>query len=133
VYAVRISADVRHVPRDRYRVSISFGCSPDRVEELTRTVFSEIEKLIKIGPAQEDIAKIIEILRKERETNLKENDFWLSLMESSDQNEEDIRTVLRFDEMLKDLTAETIRETARQYLNDQRYIKAVLLPKTVSQ
>ena len=44
-YSVSASAGYSKIPREEYTVTIAFGCSPDRTDELIKSVFKEIEQL----------------------------------------------------------------------------------------
>ncbi|MFC2138833.1 M16 family metallopeptidase, partial [Bacteroidota bacterium] len=44
VYGVRVSENIQKYPVNEFSISVSFGCSPDNVDSLVNTVFSEMKK-----------------------------------------------------------------------------------------
>ena len=72
-----MDSEVHHYPDEEYHLSIGFGCAPKQVEPLTELVFEEIFKSRNKGPDPVHLVKVQEILRRERQTDLKNNEFWL--------------------------------------------------------
>ena len=128
-YGTRVSASLYQNPREEYWISISFGCAPDRVEELTSTVFSVIDSL-KTYPVEDDyISKVSESQRRSHETSLGQNRYWLSNLVSYAFREEDPRLMLDYPGLIESLTPETIQETASKYFDTENYIQVVLKPE----
>ena len=97
-------------PRERYSVRIAFGADPERLGELTDAAFAAIDSLSEHGASEENLAKVKETQRRQRETDLKENSFWMSVLNVYDRNEEDLRLILDYDRLVEGLTAEAIGE-----------------------
>ena len=74
-----VSADYSNVlPSPGYGTStISFGSSPENAEKLTAAVLAEVKRLATEGPTAEDAAKVREQEKRELETSLKQNGYWL--------------------------------------------------------
>ena len=62
--------------------AISFGSAPDSVEKLEKAALAEVARLQKEGPSAEDVQKIQEIERRELETSLKQNPYWLGSLQT---------------------------------------------------
>ena len=122
----------RH-PRSEFRVVIQFGCNPERVDELVKTTFDVLKKIVDSGASDDDVKKVQEIQRREREKNLKENGFWLGRLQAALTNNDDPREILRYNELVNGLTSEAIRKTAAKYLTLDRYQKFVLMPEEKKQ
>ena len=129
VYGVGVAGNISIRPRERYNVSVSFGCDPERVEELIAAVRSEIERLQTEGPDQDDIDKVREIQRRGRETALEENRFWAGNLEFYEVNGIDPREILNYDEMIELVTREAVQEAANTYLVRERSVLGVLKPE----
>jgi zinc protease len=127
-YGVSVGADPTPYPRQRYAVSVGFGSAPDRVDELTRAAFAEIDSLKKYGPTKTDIEKVKEIEIRELERGLRENRSWLSLLTTYLQNGWDPRDILAYGEQVKKLEASDIRDAARKYLDERNYVSVSLYP-----
>ncbi len=129
VYGVGVGGSITIRPRQRYNVSVSFGCDPERVEELLAAVRTEIERLKTEGPEQDDIDKVREIQTRGRETALEQNRFWLANLEYHEINELDPRRILAYDDMIELVTRESVQEAARKYLVEGRSVLGVLKPE----
>jgi zinc protease len=128
-YGVGVGGSAERDPRQLYRLSISFGCAPEREQELVNTTFDEIDSVQKYGIGVVYINKVKETQKRERETNLKQNHFWLSNLEFYYDHNDDPRKILRYDRLVESLTTQQIQEAAKKYFNTNNYVKVVLLPK----
>jgi zinc protease len=128
-YGVGVSGVGIRDPRQEYTFRISFGTAPEGLEELTAAVFQQIDSIKTFGPTQEDIDKVKEIQRRERETNLRENGYWLSQLVSYDRYGLDLRGILTYDELVDGLTAEMVQEAAQRYVRTDNYVRVSLYPE----
>jgi zinc protease len=129
-YSVSASAGYTKYPREEYSLSIDFGSSPDRTEELVKGVFREIELLKTKGPTDKQVADVKELLLRDLETSSKQNGFLLLNIASRYQTSEDVATLFRLEDYYKNLTAATIQAAARTYLDTNNYVKVTLFPET---
>src|SRR5690606_3671929 len=60
VYGVGARGNINKIPYGWYSFNISFPCGPENVEKLTAATLAEVDKLVKEGPTDEDMAKIKE-------------------------------------------------------------------------
>ena len=128
-YSVNVSAFISRIPREQYNVSIGFGSAPDRADTLVRAVFAQIETLQAAGPRPADLAKAKETSIRSRETNLRQNGWWLQLLVGSRRDGDDPASRLDLNAQLAQLTPETIRAAARTYLDRARYVRVTLVPE----
>jgi len=128
-YGVRIWASRSHYPREEYAIHIGFGCAPERVEELTNTVFVQIDSMKSFRPDSTYILKVQESQRRQYETDLKENDFWLGSLFSAYIHQQDSLYILDFETLVDNLSAESIQRAARDYFNVENYVRVVLVPE----
>jgi len=66
---------------------------------------------------------------RSRETNLRENRWWLSLLTGARREGEDPATRFALEPQLARLTPEVIRAAAETYLDRKRYVRVTLLPE----
>ncbi|MCL7959238.1 MAG: insulinase family protein [marine benthic group bacterium] len=116
-------------PRERYSVRVAFGADPERLDELTEAAFSAIDSLAAHGASEENLAKVKETQRRQRETDLRENGFWLSVLNVYDRNDEDLRLILDYERLVDELTAEAIGEAAALYFDFDNYVEVKLVPE----
>jgi len=128
-YGVDVGAGVQRFPEREYTLRISFGADPARVEELTRTVFAEIDALQQAGPTADELEKVREIQRRDRETSLRENGFWLGQLVFYDQLGLDPGDILSYDTLVRNASVEQIRTAAIRYLRQDNYVLVTLLPE----
>ncbi|HUF84671.1 MAG TPA: insulinase family protein, partial [Acidimicrobiia bacterium] len=131
-YGASASSSTALYPRPRFDIGVAFGCSPDRVDELVERVFAEIRKLKGEGVPDDLLAKIKEGQRRQRETDLEENGFWLSTLRFYDFHREDPGQILDLDTWIAGLTSDHIRDTARRYLDLENYVRVALLPERMA-
>jgi len=128
-YGASVGASIERVPRSSYGVSVDFGSAPERADELTRAVFAEIDSIKTHGPAPADLEKVKETMRRERETNLERNEWWLAQLAAYARNGDDPRRILTNARLIDALTPAAVQEAARRWLDTGRYVKVVLLPQ----
>jgi zinc protease len=128
-YDVSVSQSSERDPRPEYQFSVDFGSSPERVDTLRSAVFSEIERLKHDGPTAEEIEKVREIQRRGEETEVRQNGFWLNALASAARYNQDPKLILRRSELRATLTPALVRDIARKYLNESRYVQVRLLPE----
>ena len=131
-YGIRLNPDLMHYPREKVSFTISFGCDPQRVDELTAAIFTQIDSIRTYGPTEKELSKVIEIQRRSHEKNLRENSYWLNILDQSYRHQESLETLLAVEDRINQLTVESLRETAKTYLMATPYVRVVLLPENGS-
>ncbi|MDT8369688.1 MAG: insulinase family protein [Longimicrobiales bacterium] len=128
-YSVGASASYEEFPDPTYQVSVQFGADPERVDELKAAVFDEIERLATEGPTALDVEKAIEGARRARETNLRENGWWLAQLRAALEGGIDDPAHLVDFELFEAITLEHVREDARRWLSLDNLVVVTLLPE----
>ena len=128
-YGVGVSASTSRYPDEEYSINISWGCAPDRVDELIKTVFLQIDSLQTFGTTEKNLNKVKENQRRSRETDLKENRFWLSSLRFSYYHQKEPLQILEYDKLVEKLTLKAVQRTAQKYFNAKNYVKVVLYPE----
>jgi zinc protease len=127
-YDVGVDAQLERYPDQEYLVGVGFGCAPGQVEPLSELVFAQIADLREKGPEDKDLLKVRELLSREHEQNLRENEYWLASLQLVYMNDLDPRELLSFDARVEALSRESLRQTAQQLLEPENCIRVVLLP-----
>ncbi|MXV14640.1 M16 family metallopeptidase [Hufsiella ginkgonis] len=130
VYSPGVSAAYSKNPRSRYNFTITFGCAPENVDKLVAATFDELNKIRQNGPKQADLDKFLAEEQRTTETQLKQNDFWLSYISGKYQNNENPKEVLSYLDDLKKITIQGLKEAANKYWGGENYIRFQLLPET---
>ncbi len=129
VYGVGVSGGISRRPVEQVSFTISFGCAPERVAELQKATLDLIESVKKDGFSDDIAAKVREQQVRAQETALRENGYWLSVLLGSARFGDDPKLVLHYDELVKLVTADSLRDTARKYFDPQRVVTGVLEPE----
>lgn len=110
-------------------VSISFGSAPGNVEAMVGRVLREIERLRAEGPTDEDVRNQQELERRELETAEKQNNYWLSSLDTAELLGLDPRRIAKRRERIDLLTRENLHATFQKYLPLDRYTRVSLFPE----
>ncbi len=130
VYGVSAYAEQASFPKQGYKITISFGCDPLRVDELIKTVFDEIKKLQADGASEKNLQKIQEIDRRSRETDLQDNEWWLYNISRMLLNGVPFSSLDEHQGWVNGLNGAKIGALAKQYLHDDKFVQIVLYPET---
>jgi len=129
IYSASVQSSSSDTPDPTYTLSVYFGCDPKRAEELIQAIFDEMDTVKGDDNLDEYIDKVQEQQRRQRETSLEQNGFWLGTLDFYYEHpDEDLLDVLRYEELIDSLTADDIRQAAREYLRNDRYVQVVLYP-----
>ena len=66
---------------------------------------------------------------RERETGLTQNQFWLTLLHSYLYNKWNLDDIHAFDTEVRGLTAASVRDAARRYLDERNVVQVSLYPQ----
>lgn len=132
VYGVGVGGGLSRYPEEKYTFNISFSSDPKRVDELVAAVFAAIGKLKAEGPDEDHVNRVREQERRERETALKENNFWASQLEYLTWNGLDFSEIARQDQRIAAMSRDSVRDAARKYLDETQYVLGVLDPEKVA-
>ncbi len=127
-YGVSVGGSVARDPKQQYQLGINFGCAPERVDELIKATFAEIDSVRRFGVTDGYIEKVKETQKREHETRLKQNRFWLSNLQFYYDYNDDPRKILRYPKLVEGLKASDIQEAAKKYFDLKNYVKVVLMP-----
>ncbi len=129
VYYIGADPSVNKLPESEYSITIYYGSDPDKVGELQHDVFEEIRKIADVGPSAEDLQKAKEKLHRERETNLRENGFWIAVLSNGYLYKDgDFSNFGQFDTLVNQLSIDKIKAAAKKYFNFDSYYSVTLKP-----
>jgi zinc protease len=132
-YAPGVSTGYGKIPLSRYNFTVYFGCAPANVDKLINATMEEIGKLKQNGAEPVDIQKFTAETKRSTEVELKENGYWLGYLSGSAMNSEDPDAILKQTGYLNQITVQSTKETANQYLSGTNLIKLILLPEKMAQ
>jgi zinc protease len=128
VYGVGVFGGLARAPHQERNFSITFGCDPLRVTELINAVFDEIAALQKDGIGADYLEKIKQTFTREREVQLRNNQFWVGWLSSAYTYGDDPALVLDLGQMTARMTTDNVKAAAKRYLDPKQFFEPVLLP-----
>lgn len=128
-YSVSASAGYSKIPRQEYSVTVTFGCNPDRTDELIKTVFKEIDQLKANGPTDKQVADVKETFLRDQETNMKQNGYLLAQLGARYQYGEDVTSLFNMADYYNKITTAMVRDAARLYLKGDNIVQVTLFPE----
>ena len=131
-YGVSVSGSIAKRPRERFSIAVGFGCAPENVEEMVTAVVDEIAKIRREGLDDSYAEKVRQSQRRDRETQLKENGFWLGVLKTYYSLDLDPRLILDHESLVERVTPENLRRTAQLYLPRSPDFEAVLYPEAAA-
>jgi zinc protease len=117
-------------PRAGYgTTSVQFGSSPDNADKLSKAVMTELEKLKKEGPTDSDLQIVKETEKRELETSLKQNGYWLNSLQAMHILGRDPRKIPLRASRTDSLTKDNVHAMLRKYFPETRYTVLTLMPE----
>ena len=129
VYGVGVRAGTQKYPESTYTFTVSWTCDPERVDELKEAAYAVMARVRDEGIDAQYVEDEKEKNRRDRETRIETNGFWLSSIASAISNEWDPLQILEYEARNDGLTAEVVQDAAKLYLNMDQRIELVLLPE----
>jgi zinc protease len=130
IYTPFVSSNLSIVPTPQYELWVEFGADPQRVDELVGALFDQIADLQGNGPTPDELAKVQEQLRRNRQEALSDNDFWLWTIEqhfTTPGGSPD--GILAYDALLEALQPADLQAAALRFLPQDRYVRVTLYPE----
>ena len=128
-YGVSIYSSTTLYPHEEYEIHISFGCAPERVDEMEQTVYQQIDSLKTFGPDETYITKVRETQLRSYEVSMKENGYWLDHLQDAYFIGYEPDLILKYPELIKTLNKDMVQEAVQKYFNMDNFIDIVLFPE----
>lgn len=132
VYGVGVFASMTREPEQRRDFEISFTCDPQNVDKLKQAAYTEIAKISEDGVTEAYLAKVREQIKREHETNTKENAWWIQAIHESLWSGDDFEAMTDADAMAARATSDNVKAAAKHFFDPKKVIFGVMRPKTVA-
>jgi len=129
VYGVSINGTASKLPAPEYSITSAWGCDPGRIDTLSQTLLDEMIKLKNDGPTETDLNKVKETMIRERETQVRENNFWLAYLQNHYLYGNKIFSLDEYKDFVNSFKIKDIRNIARKYFDTENYVRVALTPK----
>lgn len=130
VYSIGAYPSSSKYPDAEYSITVVYGTSPQKLEELKKTVFDIISEYKKNGPSADELAKAQEKMYREREVALRENGFWMGILSNTYfLKNGDFSEYGNYNEMVKKLTVKSTQKAFGDYFDFKNYVCVALAPE----
>ncbi len=130
IYTGGFNANVAKEPYEYYTLQLNLPCGPENVEKLLAAANDEIKKLKEKGPDAKDLDKVKSQWREKHITDVKENKYWNSKMQSILFWGRDKNRVLDYQTYVDKLTPSEVQETAKLLFDGKNQFVSLLYPET---
>jgi zinc protease len=127
-YTVSVDLSQSLPQRGDGHVEISFGAAPENLPAMTDRVLKEVRMLQDEGPSADLTNKAQEGARREYESALKQNTYWLRRMESVHLLGNDPADIARRTDRIDAVTPRVLQDVFRKYFPADRYTVVTLVP-----
>jgi zinc protease len=130
VYYIDANPRYDKFPEPKYDISIYYGADPAKLADLKEAVFTQIKDIATNGPSANDLMKAKEKLLREHETNLRENKYWLSILNNTWFNSDaDFNQFADFNNIVNSLTIDDIKTATKKWFDFSNYFGVALKPE----
>jgi len=126
--ALRTGASVSRFPTPTYKIAISFDALPKQADTVTQLIFAQIDLLKSVATAEAHIIQIKESQSRQYRSQSQLNSYWLNALENAFYHNTDPLEILDFGSFINGLNAGKIMQSAKHYLDMNRYIRTTLYP-----
>lgn len=128
-YGVQVDANASSIPRPRYSIKIDFGCDPARTEELVKNLFAEVQSLKASGPTEQEMNDARQALLRQHDSDLAQNDRLVAEISERYEQGEDVSDFFDLPQQYNRLSASSIQDAARRWLDMGNYVRVTLVPE----
>ncbi len=125
-YSVRVSFGLNKVPIPAFALNVSFDTDPAKADKLVGIIHSEIRKMVENGPSEADLQKAKEYFLKQRPEDMKENNWWSSVL--SDYYYYGMDNLSNYESNVKALDVKAVHEFAKKVLTQGNTLQLIMRP-----
>lgn len=132
-YSPSVDVSYERLPEGKVSWTFYINCDPDKSEQIEKAALDILKGYIQNGPDAATLGKVQEQMIINRGTQRQNNGFWMSLIESSYQFDENRDDVDRYEELVKSVTAKDIKKMAKKFINLNNYVVVNLKPEVAAE
>ncbi|RFM28871.1 M16 family metallopeptidase [Deminuibacter soli] len=129
IYGGSISGGVSKYPYSNYSLVLELPCGPENVTKLQQAFAAELDSIKTMGPEQKNLDKVKKTWIEKYKVQLKENGFWLGVIQSMYYQGNDAKRVFTYEQRVNAITIDDIKQTANLLFNNKNVIEGVLNPE----
>lgn len=125
-YGVSVSSQLGYFPKGEVALQTYFDTDPEKADLMNKIVRDELQSIAKDGPRIEDFNKTKENMQKKYAENLKENSYWLRVVDDYYFHNLDRHTPNKA--VLDGMTSKQIQEIAQKILSQGNMLEVFMEP-----
>jgi zinc protease len=110
-------------------IAVNFGAAPENIEAMTARVIEEVKRLQSEGPPADLVAKAKEAARRDYETALRQNGYWMRRLQTIHLVGGNPADVITRNQRIEAVTPAAVQEVFRKYFPLDRYTVVTLVPE----
>lgn len=126
-YGVSSAGAISRYPEGQTILQIMFDTDPEKMAHLNEIIYNVLKDIAANGPRETDFTKVKEYMNKSYNESLKENGYWLNVLDTRYFYGED--TYTKYIETVNAVTPEEIKEFAANLINQGNKKTIVMMPK----
>ena len=123
-YGVSAMGQMNCYPKPEANFQIYFDTDPAKREKMEQIVMSELQKVGQEGPNPEHLAKVKEFMLKKHLENVKENGYWLNLLNEYYFSNIDMNT--NYEKLVNEITAEDVKNFTKALLDQGNILEVTM-------
>ncbi len=129
IYGGGLRGGLLRTPYEHYQLGLNLPCAPENVDKVVSAALAEIQNIQEQGVDPADLAKFkLNWFNNHRKT-LRENSYWLRLLDNAVLYGTDPAKMLDYGKMVEAITPQDVQTAARRYLNRDNYVQVLLYPE----
>ena len=126
-YGVYAGGNISRYPEGQTLLQIVYDTDPAKMENLNQIIFRELRSIADNGPREADFSKVKEYMNKSYNENLKENSYWVNVLDTKYFYGED--TYTDYLKTVNSITAKDVQNFAKKLLAQGNQATVVMMPK----
>lgn len=128
-YDIGVSASLNQFPKEKYNLSISFDCKPDKEEKLMSIVWQEIDNIQNKNANIADLNEIKKASIKSRYERIENNDFWLSSIVNVMLTEKSFVETQKYEDLINSISLKDIKKQAKKMFSKKNTLEVIMKAK----
>ena len=123
-YGVQTVGQLTRYPKDEALLQVVFNTDPTKREMLMGIIMGELQRVAKEGPKEEHLAKVKEAMVKQYAESVKENSYWLGVLNNYYWYNEDMDS--KFVELVNSIAVKDVQIFAKQLFDQGNLIEVCM-------
>jgi zinc protease len=128
-YTVQVGFNQSAPQRGDSYVAVSFNAAPENMSAMTDRVLAEVKKLQANGPTADQVARAREAAKRDYETALKQNNYWIGRLQRTHLIGADPAEIITRTARIDSLTPELLKDVFVKYFPADRMTTVTLVPE----